>query len=175
MRQIQFSLAGASSGTQVVNGSAASVTISNEGVTILTYFATDNAGNQELPKTLTVRIDNTPPTVTCAVSPNTLWPPNHKLVTVNASVSVSDALSGPAGFTLNSVTSSEPDIGTGADDTPNDIQGFGIGTPATSGSLRSERAGEGTGRVYTLSYTGSDVAGNVAVCTTTVTVPHDQR
>jgi hypothetical protein len=29
--------------------------------------------------------------------------------------------------------------------------------------------------VYTLTYTGSDAAGNTATCTATVTVPHDQR
>src|SRR2546426_2968291 len=40
------------------------MTISAEGITILTYFAVDNAGNQETPKTLTVRIDKTAPTVT---------------------------------------------------------------------------------------------------------------
>ncbi len=46
VRQIQFSLAGAqTSGPQIVNGSTASVTITAEGVTTVTYFATDNAGN----------------------------------------------------------------------------------------------------------------------------------
>jgi hypothetical protein len=32
------------------------------------------------------------PTMACSVRPNVLWPPNHKFVTVTASVTVSDAL-----------------------------------------------------------------------------------
>ena len=38
-----------------------------------------------------------------------------------------------------------------------------------------ERLGSGNGRVYTLSYQGMDAAGNAALCSTTVNVPHDQR
>jgi hypothetical protein len=53
---------------------------------------------------------------------------------------VTDTLSGPAGFTLVSVTSNEPDNGLGDGDQPNDIQGFALGTPSTSGLLRAERA-----------------------------------
>lgn len=41
--------------------------------------------------------------------------------------------------------------------------------------LRAERAGAGTGRVYTLTYAGRDGAGNESTCTTTVTVPHEGR
>jgi large repetitive protein len=85
-----------------------------------------------------------------------------------------DALSGSAGFTLVSVTSSEPDTGTGSVDTPLDIQGFVVGTASTTGQLRAERGGAGSGRVYTLTYKGMDVAGNSALCATTVSVPHSQ-
>jgi hypothetical protein len=130
---------------------------------------TDAAGNSATFTSPLVNIDKTPPTVTCSVSPSVLWPPNHKLVAVTASVTVSDSLSGPAGFTLVSVTSSEPNSG------PGDLQGFVLGTPSTSGLLRAERLGTGTGRVYTLTYNGTDVAGNSTACVATVTVPHDQR
>jgi len=106
--------------------------------------------------------------VACSVTPNVLWPPNNKLVPVNATVTVTDSLSGSAGFSLLSVTSNEPDSGQG------DIQGFVNGTPSVAGQLRAQRTGSGTGRVYTLTYGGTDQAGNSATCTTTVTVPHDQ-
>jgi hypothetical protein len=119
--------------------------------------------------------DTTPPVVTCSASPNVLWPPNHKMVEVNVTVTVSDAESGPAGFELVSVTSNEPDEGLGDGDFPNDIQGFVVGTADTSGFLRAERSGLGTGRTYMLTYEGSDQAENTAQCTATVTVPHDQR
>jgi hypothetical protein len=168
VKQIQWSLSGAQTGSSTIPGSTTTATISAEGTTILTYFGTDNAGNQEKPHSLTVQIDKTPPTVACNASPNVLWTPNNKLVPVNLSVTVTDALSGPAGFTVVSVTSNEPDSGQG------DIQGFVPGTASTSGRLRAQRLGSGTGRVYTLTYSGLDKAGNTAPCTTTVTVPHDQ-
>ncbi len=56
VQQIAYSLSGAQSGGAVVPGSSASVLISASGVTTLTYSATDKAGNQENPKTLTVQV-----------------------------------------------------------------------------------------------------------------------
>ena len=50
-------------------------------------------------------------------------------------------------------------------------QGFELGLDETSGSLRAKRGPKGQGRVYTLEYTGLDVADNATTCTTTVTVP----
>jgi hypothetical protein len=118
--------------------------------------------------------DTTPPVVTCSASPPSLWPPNHKLVNVTATVHVADAGSGPAGLTLVGATSSEPDNGTGDGDTTGDIAGWTIGTADTAGQLRAERSGNGPGRVYTLTYRGRDAAGNTATCAAKVTVPHDQ-
>lgn len=151
-----------------MNEASASFAISTEGITTITFFGTDNADNIESAKTLTIQLDKTPPTIACSASPTVLRPPDNKLVPINLSVGVTDALSGPAGFTLVSVTSSEPDSGRG------DIQGFVTGTASTTGQLRAQRLGSGTGRVYTFAYSGSDKAGNTASCTTTVTAPHDQ-
>ena len=120
-------------------------------------------------------LDTTPPTVTCSATPSSLWPPNHKLRDVTTTVTVQDADSGPAGFTLVSVTANEPDNGLGDGDTAMDIQGWAIGTNDTAGRLRAERSGLGTGRVYTLTYEGADAARNTAQCTATVTVPHDNH
>src|SRR5439155_1166595 len=61
VKQIQFSLSGAQSGGGVVNANTASVVISGEGTTTLTYSAQDNAGNAEPQKTLIIQIDKTPP------------------------------------------------------------------------------------------------------------------
>ncbi len=168
VKQITYSASGAQPiASTTVSGASTSFMISTEGITTVTFFGTDFAGNVETPKTITVQLDKTPPTVTCSASPNVLWPPNNKLVPVNLIVTVTDALSGPAGFTLASVTSSESDSG-------GDIQGFLAGTPSTTGQLRAQRLGSGSGRVYTLTYSGSDRAGNTVPCVTTVTVPHDQ-
>jgi hypothetical protein len=111
--------------------------------------------------------DTAPPTVTCSASPHVLWPPNNKLVAVSTTVSVTDSGSGPAGFSLVSVSSNEGDAAS-------ESQGWTAGTPDTSGFLQAARLGSGSGRVYTLTYEGSDQAGNTATCSATVLVPHDQ-
>lgn len=41
-------------------------------------------------------------------------------------------------------------------------------------SLRAERSGTGTDRIYTITYEAADASGNTATATTTVTVPHNQ-
>jgi hypothetical protein len=158
---------------ETVAGGAAVIPISTEGETTLTYFAIDSSGRIEPAAQLVIRIDTIPPSMACSVSPERLWPPNHKLVTVTTSVAVEDSLSGGAEFILTSVTSNEPDTGLHHGDRPNDIQGFDIGTPDTSGQLRAERSRRGNGRVYTLTYKGMDVAGNTAMCVTQVEVPDD--
>jgi hypothetical protein len=169
VKQISYSASGAQTvASTTVAGSSTSFSISIEGTTTITFFATDNAGNTETPKMITVKLDTTPPILTCSVTPSVLWPPNNKLVPVNATVTVTDSLSGSAGFNLLSVTSNERDSGQG------DIQGFVQGTPSVAGQLRAQRLGSGAGRVYTFIYSGADEAGNSATCTTTVTVPHDQ-
>jgi hypothetical protein len=95
------------------------------------------------------------------------------MVTITVNVNVKDSRSGATGFKLVSVTSNEPDNGLGDGDTPNDIQGWAIGTADTTGQLRAERSGQGAGRQYTLTYVADDVAGNHTTCVTTVIVPHD--
>jgi len=114
--------------------------------------------------------DATPPVVSCSASPSSLWPPDHKLRAVTTTVTVSDGGSGPSGFKLLQVTSSEPDDGLGDGDTADDIQRWQLGTPDTAGLLRAERSALGSGRVYTVTYEGADVAGNRARCSTTVVV-----
>jgi len=158
-----------------VAGSSISVSITGEGETTLTFFASDGAGNVEVAKTVTVRLDKTPPAMVCSSAPGVLWPPNHKLVAVTTAVSVTDSQSGSAGFVLQSAVSNEPDNGLGDGDTTHDVVGWDIGTPDVNGWLRAERSGLRSGRLYTLSYAGIDRAGNAAHCTTTVSVPHDQR
>jgi len=141
--------------------------------TVLTCSAANYAGLTSS-SSVTVKIDKTPPAMDCSANLNSLWPANHKLIPITVSVTAVDLLSGGEGFTLSSVTSNEPDNGLGDGDTPNDIQGFIIGTMDTGGLLRAERSGRGTGRIYTLIYRGMDIAGNPASCSATVTVPHDK-
>jgi hypothetical protein len=69
VKEIHYSLAGASSGAAIIPGSTGSVPVTAVGVSTLTYFATDQAGNQEPPTTLTVRVDKAAPTTTAVAVP----------------------------------------------------------------------------------------------------------
>jgi hypothetical protein len=161
----------------VLSGIAPNLTYSPDtnygGPDSFTFKASDGLAESNV-ATVTIFVDNVPPVVTCSVTPNNLWPPNHKLVDIQATVNVSDLHSGPAGFTLVFVTSSEADSGLDNADVPNDIQNWVADTPDVVGQLRAERSDAGNGRTYTLTYEGKDLANNKALCTTTVTVPKNQ-
>jgi hypothetical protein len=147
--------------------------ITQEGLDLSrTATAIDLAGNNASATVGGINIDKTAPVVTCSNNAPALWPPNHKLVPILASVNVDGGVSGASRFSLVSATSNEPDNGLGDGDTANDIQGFAVGTADTSGQLRAERSGRGNGRLYTLAYQGFDLAGNAASCTTQIAVPH---
>ncbi|MCB0137100.1 MAG: hypothetical protein KDE01_26015, partial [Caldilineaceae bacterium] len=99
------------------------------------------------------------------VTPNVLWPPNHKYVKVTASV-----VTAPDATLSVTVTSSEPDNGLGDGDTPNDIQQLS----PNQFNLRAERAGGGPGRVYTVTYTATRACGTSATGVAQVLVPANQ-
>jgi hypothetical protein len=111
--------------------------------------------------------DAIPPEVSVSVTPDMLWPPNHKYVTVKATVSVSDNIDPNPLLEFVSVTSNEPDDGEDDGDTVNDIV---IRNDFTF-RLRAERSGVGTGRIYTITYRATDACGNSTEATATVTVP----
>jgi hypothetical protein len=70
VRQITYSVSGAQVTLPTTGlGVTASVPIGVEGVSTVTFFATDNAGNVEAAKTLTVRIDVSSPSITAIRSP----------------------------------------------------------------------------------------------------------
>jgi hypothetical protein len=134
--------------------------VSGDGTHTVSYSSTDKAGNAEDAKTLTVKIDATAPKITATATPASIWSPNHKLVDVSVAVSLTDSGSGGAGFVLVSATASGD---------PSDIQGFVVGTASTTGQVAANKD-----EVYTLTYKGTDKAGNSATVIVTIAVPHDQ-
>src|SRR5262249_44333261 len=87
-----------------------------------------------------------PPKITgVSATPAILWPPNHKLVEVAVNYFVTAPCGEPAACML-SVTSNEP---VSNDNTSPDW----IVIDAHHVELRSERSGNGTGRIYTIAIT----------------------
>jgi len=134
-----------------------------------TWTVTDASGNSaSCVQTITV-VDTTPPTISVSVSPDVLWPPNHKMVEITATVTVGDVCDSEPTVVLTSIESNEPDNGKG-----NDIEGAEFGTEDYTFLLQAERDGSGGGRIYTITYTATDASGNSDIGSATVTVPHDQ-
>jgi subtilisin-like proprotein convertase family protein len=162
-----------------VAGSCGVVTYSHQpgsffpvGTTTVTATATRQDGStQSCTFDITVNDTEGPPVGPVSASPNSLWPPNHKMkdVTLTYDVGV-DNCGGPVTCVVSSVTSNEPVNGDGDGNTSPDWE---IVSP-TLVRLRSERSGGGTGRTYTITVRCTDARGNHTFRTTTVTVPHNQ-
>jgi hypothetical protein len=167
---LKYSLAGAQTAAETaVPGHSASFGVAPQGVTTVSYFATDAASNEETARTLDVKIDGAPPVLT-GLPPEgcTLWPPNHKLQRV-AVLRASDPVSGVAGgsFQVNA-TSNEPMDPSDLAVTEDESGGLVV-------ELRAERSGDSkSGRIYYLTVTALDLAGNEVTGTATCIVPHDR-
>ncbi len=118
----------------------------------------------------TTVLDVIPPNITVALTPSSLLPPNHQMVPINATIVATDECDPNPAVRLVSVVSSEPDNGLGDGDAPGDIADAETGTDDRSITVRSERAGGGNGRTYTITYQATDASGNSAVATAVVIV-----
>jgi|GEM_PF-6228555 len=93
VKEITFSATGAQSiPSTTVHGAMASFNITGEGLTSITYFARDNAGNAETAHSLTIRLDKHSPNTSCGPADG-LW---HG-VDVSIACTANDAVSGLSG------------------------------------------------------------------------------
>jgi len=155
-------------------GSATGVsptTIFPLGTTNVTLTVNDGQFNETDAVNITV-VDTTPPEITVSIIPDDLWPPNHKYVEVKTVVTANDAVDPSPTITFDSLTSNEPDNAKGIGD-GNTISDFVIVDDFTF-KLRAERAGTGSGRIYTITYQATDASGNSAQASATVTVKHNK-
>ena len=144
-----------------------------------TCTATDPSSNTNSCSSKVTVVDTTPPIINSIMpNPSTLWPPNHKLVPVSITAKATDTCDVAPKCQIVSVTSNEPTIGPGSGNTNPD---WLIDDPGPKASpavldvqLRAERAGGGSGRIYTVNVSCADASGNTALGSTTVTVAHDQ-
>lgn len=151
----------------------------------------------DLVSIVVLEADSPPECTKAKPSVDYLWPPNHKLVRVKIE-GVRDSLEaldadededddhprkrkyrsrskghcgrGEVNITILSVTQDEPINGVGDGDTGPDavVQGETV-------LLRAERAGNGNGRVYRITFMAEDQEGGACVDEVTVCVPHDNR
>ncbi len=123
------------------------------------------------------------------VSPNTLWPPNHKMVTVDVAYIDNDHDGDALTLAIDSISSNqdaadgtsncEPASGPDWIIGPTPVTSTDPASAATSVELRAERCAEMGSRTYTITVTCMDGAPESApsrseTVDVTVTVPHDQ-
>ncbi len=133
----------------------------------------DGMGATATDEVLISVLDTTPPEITVTVSPEVLWPSNHKMVDIEYTVTVSDVCDDMVSWELVDIVSNEPDNDLGDGNTEPDIMDADFGTTDTNVSLRAERSGEYTGRVYQATFQATDSSGNTSITMAMVHVPHD--
>jgi len=112
--------------------------------------------------------DTTAPTLSVTLTPATIWPPDNKMVTVNATINAHDDYDSNPKIELVSITANEPlDVG--------DIKVGKLFTDIRQFQLKAKRDGNNlAGRIYTVTYRASDGSGNETDVSVAVSVPHDQ-
>jgi uncharacterized repeat protein (TIGR01451 family) len=152
-----------------VNCSVADGTVISNTATVSAFTPDPDPTNNSA--TATTTASNPAPTITDATAdPSVLWPPNHRMVNVTVSYDVTDNCPLPPGSCTLSVTSNEAVNGKGDGDTSPDW----IVLDDHHVLLRAERAGNGNGRIYTITITCIDSGGNSSTQQVEVTVPHDR-
>ncbi|MDQ3800826.1 MAG: hypothetical protein M3384_15365, partial [Acidobacteriota bacterium] len=150
---------------------AGDITVNQEGATTILYRSVDRAGNVENTGSTTINIDKTAPQLQLEASPTRIFPPNGKPVNVKLTGSGSDATSGLAQVSY---------VVTDEYGTP-----LSVPTRALNGNsanwmdnliVEARRNGDDSdGRLYTVTATVTDAAGNTATDTVEIIVQHDRR
>ena len=117
-------------------------------------------------KEITVQMvqgDITPPSLTVTLTPSTL-PPNRKLVSITATITVKDDYDPAPEIKLESITPSELVA-------PGDIRDASLGTDDRQFMLMAESKGmKKAARIYTVIYSATDASGNKATASAIVNV-----
>ncbi len=145
----------------IVNIYTEPFTISTEKINKIKFRSIDNAGNEEDPQEIEIKIDKTLPKITIDANPKTLWPANNKMVNVKITGSSSDLNLLSTKITISDeYRKIEPRI-----------TNFG-----QTIRLQASRNGDDPdGRRYSIKAIAEDLAGNISQALTEVIVPHDER
>jgi hypothetical protein len=161
------------------------------GPTLVTLTVTDGKGGLATDDVLITVQDAQPPVVVCTTDIVSLWPADHRMVDVAICVQASDACVRPEDLLVScTISSSEPDDGTGDGSSIGDVDGLeGYTIPVAvelaydeqtgcylgSVALRAEREGTQAGRTYAIVTNVMDISFNTATASCVVVVPHDRR
>lgn len=136
------------------------LTIKDEGSTIISYYSVDSAGNVEGAKSKEFKIDKTYPVMNIMVSPEVIWPPNGKMVDVRI-------MGGSSDINLVSTTFKIVDEYKAVEPL---LSNFG-----QTVKLEAKRRGDDLdGRLYEIQAEANDLAGNISRASKRVIVPHDK-
>jgi hypothetical protein len=168
---------GEAAGTNVLAAgtttNAYTLSITNQfghGTNEVVFGVTDDGSNIVSCTSLVIVEDSTPPVIeSITATPNFIWPPNHKMRKIALKVVTSDVC-GPTTWRVTSIESNEPIDGLGDGHTSPD---WAIKAPHKAW-VRAERAGRGSGRVYTINIEVADDSSNTTNGTVKVYVPHDR-
>lgn len=134
------------------------------------FQATDPAGASSALTTVQVTVtptgSNAPPVCSTATPSASVWPPNHQMVPVSI-LGVSDPDGGTITLAALSVFQDEPVEGSGDGNTSPDATLSPL-------AIRSERKGNGNGRVYTINFRATDPQGASCTGIVKVCVPKSQ-
>lgn len=151
------------------------------GLTNVTWSAEDEFGNISQVTHAVNIIDTIPPDISISCSPDTLWPPNHKMIEVVTEITANDICDALLTIELDQITMNEGEEINAYD--PNYDEGLGDGNTVNDilvsddGRiyLRAERSGRNLdGRIYTITYKATDTSGNTSRASCEVSVLHDQ-
>jgi probable HAF family extracellular repeat protein len=116
--------------------------------------------------------DITPPVITVTASPTTLWSPNGQRVTVRVSGAITDTEPGDSGVQAGSAAYVVMDEYGQSQPSGNITLGASGSYSFTVALEASRRGNDQDGRLYTITVSAKDNAGNPGFKSTTVTVPH---
>jgi sialidase-1 len=143
----------------------------SDGIKTIHYRSVDNAGNVEAAQSLTVKIDQTAPTISLSADPSVVWPPNGKTVPIDIIGAGADVGSGLT--EVSYVVMDEYGLPLGI---PSRSLKGASATWADQLAVEARRRGyDLDGRVYQVVAVLADEAGNTATATATIRVPHDRR
>lgn len=146
-------------------------TINTEGVNLVSYRSIDRAGNVETAQSLIVRLDKTAPSLALATDPSSLWPPDGRTVAVAVAGQGDDQTSGLASVTY-AVTD---EYGESFAIPARSLTGTSSSWTEALGLVASRRGDDRDGRLYRVTATLTDGAGNTSTASAVVVVRHDQR